>query len=131
MILDAPNKAEIPLQPDDVVSSHRVGRPHKDNRSTPRQIIASLKSVVKFRLVKTYKKFKENPDTRNIKIIEDIIKYRDRLMYLCRRLCRARQLKNVWSSDGKIRARDLREPTHVIKQESDLVCFGHVIQFPD
>lgn len=130
MILDASNKAGVPLQPDDVIVSHRVGRPH--NRSTPRQIIARLKSVdVKFRLVKNFKKFKENPDTRNITINEDLTKYRDRLMFLCRKLCRANQLKKVWSTNGKILIRDLRERTHAIRQESDLVRFGHVMQSLD
>lgn len=67
MILDASNKAEVPLQPDDVIVFHRVGCPR--NRSTPRQIIVRLKSIeVKFRLVKNLKRFKENPDTRIITI---------------------------------------------------------------
>lgn len=126
-ILEAVSAVGIPLQRDDIIVSHRVGRPDR-NRTRPRQIIARLKSVdLKFHLIKNSKKFKNNPCTRNVAINEDLTKYRDRLMFLGRQLCRNHNLKSVSSSNGKIKVYDLNNRAHYIREEADLTQFGHVI----
>ena len=59
-ILEAVRDAGIPLKQEEILNSHRVGKPNRDGRS-PRQIIARLTSVdVKFRLVKNSRKFKNS-----------------------------------------------------------------------
>ena len=117
----------ITLQSDEVDNSHRVGDP-KNSRSGPRQIIARLKSVdVKFRLVKSHKQLKKHLDTTGIYFNEDLTKYRDKLLFLSRTLCRNNMIKQAWSSNGKIRVRDKSDRVHIVRQESDLVSFGHVI----
>lgn len=80
--------------------------------------------------------FKENPKYFNISIKfswhiiinEDLTKYRDRLLYLCRQLCRERKLKQAWTSNGKISVRDFGDRTYAIRKESDLAPFGHVLK---
>lgn len=126
-ILEAVSAVGIPLQREDIIVSHRVGKPDR-NRTRPRQIIARLKSVdLKFHLVKNSKKFKNNPSTRNVAINEDLTKYRDRLLFLGRQLCRNHNLKSVSSSNGKIKVFDLNNRAHYIREEADLIQFGHVI----
>jgi hypothetical protein len=127
IILNVAKKAGVTLQSDEVVNSHRVGNP-KNSKSGPRQIIARLKSVdVKFRLVKSHKQLKKHPETKGISFNEDLTKYRDKLLFLSRTLCRNNMLKQAWSSNGKIRVRDKSDRVHIIRHESDLVSFGHVI----
>jgi exosome complex exonuclease DIS3/RRP44 len=128
LLIEATKKAGIPLQPNDIEVSHRVGKPNNRSGTGSRQIIARLKSVdLKFRLIKNWEKFKKHPDTRQISVNEDLTKYRDKLMYNARQLSRNRRIKQVWSSNGKIRIRDLNDKVFLIKQESDLIPFGHVI----
>lgn len=70
-IIDVTTKAGIELSPDDIINSHRVGKP----RSGPRQIIARLKSVdTKFGILKDLKKLRLHNDTKNIRINEDLTK---------------------------------------------------------
>lgn len=103
-IIDVTTKAGIELSPDDIINSHRVGKP----RNGPRQIIARLKSVdTKFGILKDLKKLRSHNDTKNVRINEDLTKFRDRLMYLCRQLCRRGRLSKVWSSNGKISVKDI------------------------
>lgn len=125
-ILDATSKAKIKLSPDEIVNSHRVGHP-KRQRAGPRQIIARLNSVdTKFRILRSSKLFQNNVQTKGISVSEDLTKYRDKLLYLCRQLCRNGELKKAWSSNGKISVRDNSDRVHNIRAESDLVPFGHV-----
>ena len=134
LILDITSKAGIPLQRDDIINSHRVGTPNnnkktKAGRGGPRQIIARLRSVdLKFRLVKSYKSLKKNPETKHVSINEDLTKRRDKLLFMCRHLCRKQFIQQAWSSNGKIRVRDNNQKIHSIQQESDLYPFGHTPQ---
>lgn len=127
LILDVTTKAGISINRDDIVNSHRVGAPTNRHRThTPRQIIARLRSAdLKFRLVKSHKSLKRNPETKHVSINEDLTKRRDKLLFLCRQLCREQVILQAWSSNGKIRIRDHRQKTHIIRQESDLCPFGH------
>lgn len=124
-IIDVTTKAGIELSPDDIINSHRVGKP----RNGPRQIIARLKSVdTKFGILKDLKKLRSHNDTKNVRINEDLTKFRDRLMYLCRQLCRRGRLSKVWSSNGKISVKDINGKVYHIREESELVQFGHDIR---
>lgn len=78
--------------------------------------------------MKEAKKLRKNSETRHIIINEDLTKYRDRLLYLCRQLCRERKLKQAWTSNGKISVRDFGDRTYAIRKESDLAPFGHVLK---
>ena len=128
LLIEAAKKAGITLQPNDIEVSHRVGKPNNRNGTGSRQIIAKLKTVdLKFRLIKNWEKFKKHPDTRQISVNEDLTKHRDKLMYHARQLSRNRRIKQVWSSNGKIRIRDLNDKVFFIKQESDLIPFGHIM----
>lgn len=121
-ILEATSKAKIKLSPDEIVNSHRVGHP-KRQRAGPRQIIARLNSVeTKFRIlhVRSSKLFQNNVQTKGISVSEDLTKYRDKLLYLCRQLCRNGELKRAWSSNGKISVRDNSDRVHHIRAESAL-----------
>ena len=123
-ILEVTTKTGIDLCPDDIITSHRVGKP----RSKPRQIIVRLNSVdTKFSLLRSAKKLGKHSETSNIRINEDLTKFRDRLMYLSRQLCRFGRLRKVWSTNGKITVKDNRDKAHNIREESDLVQFGHEI----
>lgn len=122
-ILEAVSAVAIPLQREDIIVSHRVGKPDR-NRTRPRQIIPRLKSVdLKFHLFKNSKKFKNNPTAIN----EDLTKYRDSLLFLGRQLCRNHNLKSMSSSNGEIKVYDLNNRAHYIREEADLIQFGHVI----
>ena len=114
LILNVTNKAGISLNRDDVVNSHRVGAPNDTNQRTRalRQIIARLHSVdLKFNLVKSHKILQRNPETKHVSINEDLTKRRDKLLFLCRQLCRKKLILQAWSSNGKIRIRDNRQKT--------------------
>ena len=94
-ILEATSTAGINLQPDDIINSHRLGNPNS-KRKGPRQIIARLKSVdTKFHILRNARKFKQHDETKHISANEDLTKRRDRLLYLCRQLCRQRRLRNA------------------------------------
>jgi hypothetical protein len=126
LILDVTTKAGISLTHDDIIVSHRVGLPSNQRSRAPRQIIARLRSVdLKFRLVKSHKSLKRNPETKHVFINEDLTKRRNKLLFQCRELCRKRLILQAWSSNGKIRIRDLAQKTHIIRQECDLCAFGH------
>lgn len=128
-ILEATSKAGINLQSDDIVNSHRVGNPSSSRRKGPRQIIARLKSVdTKFHILRNARKFQQHSQTKHISANEDLTKLRDRLLFLCRQLCRQRQLKNARTSNGKITVKDQQDNYHVIRDERDLVKFGHTVQ---
>ena len=108
------------------------GSAKNQRQGRPRQIIARLRSVdLKFQLVKSYEKLQQNPETKHVSINEDLTKRRDKLLYMCRQLCRKRFIKQAWSSNGKIRIRDNQLNTHSILQESDLCPFGHVPEQAD
>lgn len=125
-LLEVTSSVGVALTSSDIVTSHRVGDPRKQ-RQSPRQIIVRLQSTdVKFSLMKEAKKLRKNSETRHIIINEDLTKYRDRLLYLCRQLCRERKLKQAWTSNGKISVRDFGDRTYAIRKESDLAPFGHV-----
>uniref|UniRef100_K1QI41 Phosphatidylinositol-4-phosphate 5-kinase type-1 alpha n=1 Tax=Magallana gigas TaxID=29159 RepID=K1QI41_MAGGI len=107
----------IKLSPDEIVNSHRVGHP-KRQRAGPRQIIARLNSVdTKFRILRSSKLFQNNVQTKGISVSEDLTKYRDKLLYLCRQLCRNGELKKAWSSNGKISVMDNSDRVHYIRAE--------------
>ena len=126
-ILDVTTVAGITLKPEDIIIAHRVGNPRKQ-RQGPRQIIARLQSVdTKFHILKNSAKFRKNEETKRISVNEDLTKYRDRLLFLCRKLCRDQRLKNARTTNGKITVKDRQDRIHHIRDESDLVQFGHVI----
>ncbi|XP_062598945.1 uncharacterized protein LOC134260402 [Saccostrea cucullata] len=126
-IMGAVTAAGIPFQREDIIVSHRVGK-RDANRTRPRQIIARLRSVdLKFHLVKNSRKFAEIEKTAGITINEDLTKYRDKIMFLGRQLCRNRRIKSVSSSNGKIKIYDRDNESHFIREEADLVPFGHVM----
>lgn len=58
---------------------------------------------------------------------EDLTNHRDRIMFLDRQLCKDRIPKVVSSTNGPIRAYDLNNRAHNIREEVDLVLFGHVM----
>ena len=124
-ILEATATAGIPLQGDDIINSHRVGKP----KNGPRQIIARLKSVdTKFLILKNSVKFRKHEQTKRISVNEDLTRYRDRLLFLCRQLCREQKLKNARSTNGKITVKDRQDRVHHIRDERDLTKFGHEIK---
>ena len=124
-ILEATSKAGIILSRSDIETSHRIGKP--GNRPVPRQIIARMTSVDrKFQLLKSSKKFREHPDTRGIAVNEDWTRYRDYICFICRKLVKNRQIKKVWTTNGKIQIRDNNDKVHIIKEERDAIPFGHV-----
>ena len=105
-------KSDIPLQSEDIIISHRVEK-WSNARDKPRQIIAKLRSVdLKFHLVKNAKNLRRNVETSSVAINEDLTKFRDKLMFTGRQLIRGKHLKQIWSSNGKIRVRDLRDKPH-------------------
>ena len=116
------------LKQEEIVNSHRVGKPNRDSRH-PRQIIARLSSVdVKFRLVKNSRNFKNSETYSSVHINEDLTKFRNKLMYIGRQLVKRRELKGISSSNGNIRVYDFANHFHIIREEADLVPFGHVMQ---
>jgi hypothetical protein len=124
-ILEATTSAGIPLQSDDIIISHRVGKQKKG----PRQIIARLKSVdTKFFILRNSAKFRKHEQTKRISVNEDLTRYRDRLLFLCRQLCREQKLKNARSTNGKITVKDRQDRVHHIRDERDLTKFGHEIK---
>jgi hypothetical protein len=125
-ILQVTMKAGINLSENDIKVSHRVGK-QSSSRSAPRQIIAKLDSVnKKFELLKSTRQLKNNPETANIRITEDLTKYRDRLSFFCRQLIRRKHLKQTWTTNGKIYVRDINDQVHTVRVEQDLCPFGHV-----
>lgn len=124
IIVEATSKAGIQLDRSDIEISHRIGKP--GNRSAPRQIIARLTSVdKKFQLLKSSKKLRDHPDTKHITINEDLTRFRDYLCFLCRHLVKNRQIKKVWTTNGKIHIRDNSDKLRIIREERDLIPFGH------
>ena len=123
-LLDVTKSAGIRIVPDDIIHSHRVGDPKRERRG-PRQIIARLRSVdTKFHILRNSKKFLEHENTKHISVNEDLTKLRDRLLFMCRQLCREKKLKNARTSNGKITVKDNRDKIHVIRDASDLAKFG-------
>ena len=75
-------KADIPLQSEDIIISHRVGK-WSNARDKPRQIIAKLRSVdLKFHLVKNAKNLRRNVETSSVAINEDLTKFLDKLRFI-------------------------------------------------
>ena len=125
-ILQVTMKAGMNLSENDIKVSHRVGK-QSSSRSAPRQIIAKLDSVnKKFELLKNTSQLKNNPETANIRITEDLTRYRDRLSFFCRQLIRRKLLKQTWTTNGKIYVRDINDHVHTVRVEQDLCPFGHV-----
>lgn len=128
LILQVTKTAGIALDQQDIVTSHRVGKP-ANRRQSPRQIIAGLKSVdTKFHILRNSKKFQENDQTKGISVNEDLTKVRDRLLFHCRQLCCQRRIKKVWTSYGKITVKDHDDRNHHVRDEANLVKFGNVMQ---
>lgn len=131
-ILNATRAAGIILHSDDIVNSHRVGKPVNNpgkQRHGPRQIIARLKSVdTKFYILRNAAQFRKQETTKMISVNEDLTKYRNRLFYLCRKLCREKSLKNARTTNGKITVKDHNDRVYHIRDETDLTMFGHVIK---
>lgn len=124
-ILEVTTCAGIDLTAEDIITSHRVGKPRSSGH---RQIIARLKTVdTKFKLLRNSKKLFSHKETKNIRINEDLTKFRDKLLYLCRQLGRRGQLHKVWSTNGKIMVKDSHDKVIHIREELDLVKFGHEI----
>jgi hypothetical protein len=108
-----------------IINSHRGGKQKK----RPRQIIARLKSVdTKFFILRNSAKFRKHEHTKRIAVNEDLTKYRDRLLFLCRQLCHEQKLKNARSTNGKITVKDRQDRVHHIRDERDLTKFGHEIK---
>lgn len=75
-------KADIPLQSEDIIISHRVGK-WSNARDKPRQIIAKLRSVdLKFHLVKNAKNLRRHVETSSVAINEDLTKFLDKLRFI-------------------------------------------------
>lgn len=73
-------------------------------------------------------RFRRNTGTNlTQKCNEDLTNHRDQIMFLDRQLCRDRIPKVVSSTNGSIRAYDLNNRAHNIREEVDLVPFGHVM----
>ena len=123
-ILEVTSEAGIDIDRRDIKLSHRVGKP--GNRSAPRQIIARMSSVEKkFQLLTSGKSLRKHPETKHIAINEDLTRFRDYLCFICRRLKKNQQITKVWTTNGKIQIRDNDDKIHFIREERDLIPFGH------
>ena len=123
-ILEVTSKAGIDIDRRDIELSHRVGKP--GSRSAPRQIIARMSSVEKkFQLLTSSKSLRAHPETKHIAINEDLTRFRDYLCFVCRRLKKTHQITKVWTTNGKIQIRDNDDKIHIIREERDLIPFGH------
>lgn len=90
-IIDVVSAADIRLQRNDISNSHRVGKP-KRNGTRSGQIISRFKSVdlklhrSKFKEIheQPWHKRVNNPDTKYVKLNEDLTNHRGRIMFLGR-----------------------------------------------
>jgi hypothetical protein len=69
---------------------------------------------VKFRILKSGKNLKENPEYRHVYINEDLTVTRSTICYHARQLVKWRKAKNVWTTNGKISLKDNRGKIHNI-----------------
>lgn len=100
----------------------------KRRTGKPRQIIArTTSSTIKFDLLKSSYKFHKFEHHKHVSINEDLTKLRDELLFHCRMLVKSHKIQKTWSTNGKIKIKDKHEKIHIIREENDLIPFGHVI----
>jgi hypothetical protein len=117
-------KLNPPLSLLDIDRTHRAGR---SRAGQPRSLLVKFATYQqRHRVMKARHLLKDT----NIYVNEDLTSKRAKLFKNARTEKQAGRIKDAWSSDGRIKIRDLREGVHVIKSDDDLErhCIGERVQ---
>lgn len=106
-----------PLEISHIDRLHRVGRPKTNG--TPRQVLVKFTSYQHRQKVMT-KRSALKTTSSPLYINEDLTKKRDDLLWCCRMAKRNHQLKECWTSDGRVLIKDLSDNIHRINNKSQL-----------
>ena len=118
-IMEIATELEVPLKPEHIVVSHRVGKP---NQSRPRAIIARISNYqVRHQLIKSSKNLRDVAGMQNVSVNQELTKTRAKLAYQCRDLVRKKLAKSTFVWDGKIFVMDNKEVKHKVLHLDDLL----------
>jgi exosome complex exonuclease DIS3/RRP44 len=118
-VIDTLNE-NLPCLPEPITISeidrlHRSGKPRQDG--TPRPVLIKFTSYqYRQKLMQKRSALKGT----NIFINEDLTKQRNQFLWSARILKRNGKIRDCWSSDGRILAKDLNGKTHLLKNTDDL-----------
>ena len=118
-IMEIATEIEVPLAREQIVVSHRVGKP---NQSRPRAIIARISDYqVRHQLIKNSKKLRDVSGMETVSVNQELTKTRAKLAYECRDLVRKKLAKSTFVWDGKIFVIDNKEVKHKVLHLDDLM----------
>ncbi|KAK3102257.1 hypothetical protein FSP39_009962 [Pinctada imbricata] len=122
VVLDIAKELDVPLSPNELAVSHRVGRPNASNNAKPRAIIARItKHNLRHQLLKQSKNLPKIPERNGVYINQDLTKTRNKLAYEVRQLVKLGKAKSSFVWDGKIFLVDHNEYKHLITCLDDLI----------
>lgn len=129
LVLDLATQMSVPLKPDDIDRSHRVGNARVGRNQRSRELIVKFTNYTsRLNFIKGRKRLRELGT--NVYISEDLTKLRKNIYYECRQLVKAKVIKTTFSVDGNIFVIDNNDKKTRVRSTLDLVQFqpqpGHV-----
>ncbi|KAK3096529.1 hypothetical protein FSP39_001066 [Pinctada imbricata] len=120
-VMNLAKDLNVPLEKNEVLVSHRVGR---STESKPRAIIARISSYEsRHQLIKNSYKLSKIEGRRGVSINQDLTKLRSKLAKECRQLVKMNGAKSTFVFDGKIFLVDKNERKHKINGLDDLLNY--------
>ena len=94
--------------------------PVSTQKPKPRQIMVRVTNPsVKLRILKCRKNLKNSSNYSNVYINEDLTRLRSKLFWHVRQLAKHRQIKQFWTTNGKIFVKDATDKIHSIQSTAD------------
>ena len=131
IVLKIAEELDVPMSPDDIDRSHRVGKVDNRSRTVPGAGTRHRDIIVKFatynakqRLYMKPKDLRDFEERPNVFINADLTKTRSKHLFDGRSLVRVNKLKTAYSSDGKFFIRNNEDKRLLVKSDSDILEHG-------